>query len=75
MPEINNDDWLKYISWDVRANNVLVTTLAGLLAALNATTKTPQEQKEAVKTFMKLPVWNSAPKSLKGEVATFIVNN
>jgi len=72
MTYIDNEDWLKYKSWDIYRMGTLVTTLDNLLWALDVEGGTTTEQLDAVEDFTHLPVWNAAPQTLKEQVAKFL---
>jgi len=70
--DINNEDWLKYRTWDVYRLGKLVTDLPDLLWVLNVENGTTTEQLDAIEKFTALPSWNAAPQSLKDQVAKFL---
>jgi hypothetical protein len=70
--EINNEDWLKYRTWDIYRLSKLVTDLPDLLWVLNVENGTTTEQLDAVEKFITQPVWNAAPETLKTQVARFL---
>lgn len=65
---IDNEDWLKYRSWDLYFGTKPVDDLATLLKVL----KNPTDPVSAVMKFVRLPVWNAAPASLVHEVADWL---
>lgn len=65
---IDNEDWLKYRSWDLYFGKKPVSDLATLLKVLD----NPSDPVKAVMKFVALPVWNSAPDSLVHEVAEWL---
>lgn len=72
MPQIDNEDWLKYRKWDAYRMGTLITTLPDLLWLLNAENGPISKQLDALEHFTTLPVWNSAPQTLKEQVAKFL---
>jgi len=72
MTQIDNEDWLKYNSWDLYRVGKLITTLPDLLWSLGVSNGTTTQQLDAVENFTHLPVWNAAPQTLKDEVSNFL---
>ena len=72
MTYIDNEDWLKYRTWDIYRMGTLVTTLKDLLWVLDVEAGNTTEQLDAVANFTHLPVWNAAPQTLKDQVAKFL---
>jgi len=69
---IDNEDWLRYKTWDVYRLGTPVTTLPDFFWVLGVSSAPVSEQKEALVHAMTLPSWVPAPKSLKDEAEEFL---
>ena len=74
MTAIDNEDWLKYRTWDMYRGSTRITTVDDLLWALSVLDESLEDQKAAVQHFMTLPAWNPAPAELVSAVADFLVS-
>jgi hypothetical protein len=65
---IDNEDWIKFNSWDVRnPDHTLVTTLDQLCYG--------QPSVQRIQHWQSLTVWNAAPDSLKAEAEKYLKEN
>lgn len=70
---LGNADWLRRGRWDVFYRDELVTTVAGLLGALDVAEADRGEQVREVKRFIKLPAAEAMPKKLLREVKGWLI--
>jgi hypothetical protein len=74
MTIIDNEDWMKTLTWDMHRGATLITTIEDLLWALRASDMELDQQKSAVLRFTNLPTWKVAPGELVVVVADFLTS-
>jgi hypothetical protein len=72
---IDNEDWLRYRTWDLYRGHILITTVDNLLWALRVQNAPLNNQIKTLQHFMTLPAWQAAPEDLVTDVASFLLND
>lgn len=67
-----NEDWLRTRTWDLWRDRKLISTLPDLLWSLDVSFAPEEKQRAELEHFVSLPVWESAPESLKSEVSAYL---